>query len=261
MKSKYVIAIGAAILVGALFLSRDKKNKSVSVENEPDEVEMVARETGPRQVTPPASAPPPRPVPRSSDVSTVADSEVSVGSELPEVIKKRVSAQINYMNKCLGLNGARGAGASAEPTMDALMDQLRPSMGDSVNKVEDWTQTEIVDTDGVRTRVRVDYDYAGEGAEPMRRLSVYKINAYGMPEIVSLTPDQADNPNEAYVNSLVEGKKVTGEESSARLYFSNGEEVIFSMRNGYINTLNVTRGVRSFNCQNLDEERSDCLCQ
>lgn len=259
MKSKYLIAIGAAIFVTALFLFRDKKNKPESAVSEPDEV--VATEPGPRPVSPPAAAPPPRPVARSTDTSMAARAEIPDGSDLPEVIKKRVSAQINYMNKCLGLSGARGAGASTEPTMETLMDQLRPAMGESVNQVEDWTQTEIVDIDGVRTRVRVDYDYAGAGAEPMRRLSIYKINAYGMPEIVSLTPDQADNPNEAYVHSLVEGKKVTGEEKSARLYFNNGEEVIVSMRNGYINTLNVTRGVRSFNCQNLDEERSDCLCQ
>lgn len=258
MNSKYIIAIGATILVLALFLSRDKTKKSAPIE---DDTEEITETAGPRQVSPAASAPPPLPAARSSDLTAVARGAQPLGTELPEVIKKRVSAQINYMNKCLGLNGAGVGGNGVEPTVETMMDQLRPSLGEAVNQIEDWSQTEIVDTDGVRTRVRVDYDYVGEGGEPMRRLSVYKINAYGMPEIISLTPDQADNPNEAYVRSLVDGKRVIGEENSKRVYFDNGEEVILSMRNGYINSLNVTRGVRSFNCQNLDEERSDCLCQ
>ena len=126
-------------------------------------------------------------------------------------------------------------------------------------QMEDYAQSEFIDRDSTRKRVRVDYDYV-EGANYTRRLSIYQINAYGAPEIVDLTADQANNPNQAYIDSLTEGTQVIGEERGARVYFQQGEEVVFSMKNGILQNLSVNRGERSFNCFSLGEENSNCSC-
>lgn len=202
----------------------------------------------------------------SEDVSVAHPNEKpavlsgGLDSTVTELTMQKFSQHMQFMSKCLGMDSRQAPTQKSEPTIESLMDQLRPAMGESQAQVHDWTQTEIVGKDGVRRRVRVDYDYSDETSEPARRLSMYRINQYGMPEIVVLTPDQMDNPNEAYVHSLIEGNRVMAEESAARVYFANGEELVFSIRNGNLNGISVTRGFNSFNCQNLDEDRSACSC-
>lgn len=258
MNTRYVIAIGATIAVMALFFSRNRQTGESLEGASPARAERPAR-AEPRTVTPPPAAPP-RPAAGPAKMPPPAGPRPpELGEELSENVLRQFSGHMKFLGRCLGLGTGTPVGEKTEPTIESLMDQLRPALGESLSQMDDWSQTEIVDPDGTRRRVRVDYDYT-EGQEPTRRLSIYKMNRYGMPEIVNLTPDQTDNPNEAYISSLVEGKKVIGDESSARVYFANGEELIFSMRNGNLSNISVTRGVRAFNCQNLDEESSSCSC-
>ncbi|AGH94740.1 hypothetical protein [Pseudobdellovibrio exovorus] len=265
MNTKSVLlAVGVVVIATTLYFF-NKSSKTVDSSQQNVEVEEDA---------PPAAqadfVAPPETVAQGTAVSPEGVTENreknnttaidAMDSEVTPLTMQKFSQHLQFMTKCLGMESRITPPQQAEPTIENIMDQLRPNLGESQAQVHDWTQTEIVGKDGVRRRVRVDYDYSDETAEPARRLSMYQMNAYGMPEIVQLTPDQMDNPNEAYIHSLIEGNKVVVEESAARVYFANGEEMIFSIRNGNINGLSVTKGLRSFNCQNLDEDRSACSC-
>lgn len=259
-----LLAVGVVVIAAALYFF----NKSSKVDAPPEQTSEVEEEV-------PLAAQadfvaPPEPVSNGATVSPDVSTETTdknkiattyeMDSEVTPLTMQKFSEHLQFMTKCLGIESRIVPPQQAEPTIENIMDQLRPNLGESQAQVHDWTQTEIVGKDGVRRRVRVDYDYADETAEPARRLSMYQMNSYGMPEIVQLTPDQMDNPNEAYIHSLIEGNKVVVEESAARVYFANGEEMIFSIRNGNINGLSVSKGLRSFNCQNMDEDRSACSC-
>lgn len=180
-------------------------------------------------------------------------------SDLREIqLRSRFAGHMRNLSRCLGLSAASSS-ESAPLDPDTVISALRPSLGDTVLQMNDWSQTEFVDRDSTRKRVRVDFDYI-DNSNYSRRLSMYQINEYGMPEIVELTPDQSNNPNQGYIDSLSEGMPVTSRESAARVYFNHGEEFVFSVRNGRLQNISVTRGERAFNCYNLDQESSNCSC-
>jgi hypothetical protein len=126
-------------------------------------------------------------------------------------------------------------------------------------QMDDWSQTEILDQDSKRKRVRVDYDYV-DNANPTKRLSMYQINSYGMPEIMNLTAEEVNDPNQSYIDSLIEGNKVMSDEKGVRAYFAEGEELIYTVRNGQLQNISINHADKSFNCFNLDDEKSSCSC-
>ncbi len=251
MNSKYLIAIAATLFVMVFLFSQDKTENNSKNGTNVSEAAKVKK-----IIQPPAGS--------SSVVSS--DVKSAVGSvptaetrQTSELVLKQFASHLKTMTKCLGLTGPQTINEKAEPSLENLTANLRASLGDVVVQMDDWSQTEILDQASVRKRVRVDYDYP-DGATPSRRLSMYQINSYGMPEIMNLTEDEVNNPNEAYISSLTEGYKVLAEEKGARAYYSDGEELIFSVRNGQLQSVSINKGDRSFNCFNLDQENSSCTC-
>lgn len=254
MNTKYLVAIGATIIVMALLFSKDNSEKSADNSDESvEETSSVAAK--PAVVT-------------SSDVTASAasvDKTPALNLPVAEIqpVNPRVAElfakHLQYMNNCLAIASTAPVGDKVAPTADNLFNQLRTSLGDVVVQMDDWSQTEIIDEKSVRKRVRVDYDYI-DGATPTRRLSMYQINSYGMPEIVSLSNEEVNNPNQAYVDSLIEGNKVVNDEKGARAYFAEGEELIYTIRNGQIQNVSINRADKSLNCFNLDDEKSTCTC-
>lgn len=201
----------------------------------------------------------------NNSVSTVQNSSEKPepsgnrAGQISDETLKQFSNHIKNLNSCLGLSNSASTAEKIEPSIDNLLVHLSKSLGDVAVQMEDWTQVEVIDDSSTKKRIRVDFDYL-EGNIPTKRLSMYKINSYGMPEIVELTADQANNPNDAYVESLKDDVQVIADERGARAYFANGEEVIFSMKNGILQTMSVNKLDKSFNCFNLDQEFSSCSC-
>lgn len=254
MNTKYLVAIGATILVMALLFSKDKKEKLS--EDSSGEVE----ETSQVKAQPVSAASADATSAASVDKTPVLNLPVAEVMPVNPKVAELFAAHLKFMNRCLGVSSANPSPLDkVAPSADNLFNQLRSSLGEVVMQMDDWSQTEIIDDKSVRKRVRVDYDYL-DGAVPNRRLSMYQINSYGMPEIMSLSNEEINNPNQAYVDSLIEGNKVLNDEKGARAYFAEGEEVIYSIRNGQIQSLSINRADKSFNCFNLDDEKSTCTC-
>lgn len=256
-ENKYVAIAGAIVVVIALVFFTHKKSKK-HVESDPSTEEVTAPPPAPKTIPAQTASgdkakavtPPPTP---SAQPTESKPPEVSLEAQ------RQFANKMQEMSRCLGLSAPFTENAML-PDPDSVIDVLRPSIGDKVMQMDDYFQTEIIDKANVRKRIRVDYDYVDNG-RANRRLSMYKINEYGMPEIIELRDDQADNPNQAYVDSLIEGHKVTVRERGARVYFSNGEEMVFTVKNGrQLENLSVTRGDKTFNCQNLESENPNCNC-
>ena len=250
MKTRYLLAILTTAFVMVLLFAKDKKSKTKEAALHKAEEKFELKK--PVLPAPIATAV------VSSDQKMPAAEIVSEKRQSSEVVQKKFSAHLKSMAKCLKLTEP-SITEKTEPTSELLLATLRSSFGDMVVQMDDWSQTEFFDEGTVRKRVRVDYDYP-DGATATRRLSMYQINAYGMPEIMNLTADEVNNPNEAYVSSLFEGRKLIAEEKGARAYFPGGEELIFSVRNGQLQSVSLNKGENSFNCFNLDEENSSCTC-
>lgn len=246
---------GAILVVMAfLFFNNKKTEKKLSLDDHDEQAETTdakPKENLPAEVK----------VPALSQDSTLPEKVVNESREddlREQQLRSRFAGHLRNLGRCLGLSaGSSQESAPLDP--DTVISALRPSLGDTVLQMNDWAQTEFVDRDSTRKRVRVDFDYI-DNSNYSRRLSMYQINEYGMPEIVELTPDQSNNPNQGYIDSISEGMPITSRESAARVYFNHGEEFVFSIRNGRLQNMSVTRGERTFNCYNLDQESSNCSC-
>lgn len=252
MNSKYLIAILITILFMAFLFSKEKRQEHSQSFSEDTEIEIAPLKNDSKVL-------PTQSVAASSDTNSALVGITVENSQISELVLTQFSAHLKSMTKCLGLTGTQVIGEKTEPTIENLMSNLKLSLGDVVVQMDDWTQTEIIDQSSTRKKVRVDYDYP-DGATLSRRLSVYQINSYGMPEIMNLTADETNNPNEAYISSLIDGQKIITEEKGARAYFPDGEELIFSLKNGHLQSLSINKGERSFNCFNLMVENSSCTC-
>lgn len=250
MKTRYSLAILATAFIMVLLFAKDKKSR---VKEQAAQRAEVVSEAKPLVFPAPVAA-----TAVSAD-QNLPVAEVSADKrQISEVVQRKFSVHLKSLAKCLKL-AEPAISEKTDPTTDLLLANLRSSLGDMVVQMDDWSQTEFLEQGTVKKRVRVDYDYP-DGAVPTRRLSMYQINAYGMPEIVNLTADEVNNPNEAYVASLYEGQKIIAEEKGARVYFPDGEELIFSVKNGFLQSVSFNKGDHSFNCFNLDEENSSCTC-
>lgn len=257
-ENKYFLAILVTAIIMALFFYSDKKKSS---EEKNDTAIELAIDDKNKIIMPVAT-------PKSSLVSSDQSPTVSTNLDQLKIsdVKSRVTESVmaNYyshmknMAKCFGLQ-LTPASDKVEPNPENLMNHLRTSLGDAVVQMDDWSQTDIIEN-GKKKRIRVDFDYP-DGATPSRRLSMYQINSYGMPEIINLTPDQTNDPNEAYISSLIEGHQVATAEKGIRAYYSEGEELIYTSKDGLLSSISISKGIRNFTCNNLTEDSSSCFCQ
>lgn len=253
MKTRHIVFVVLILALMGVYYFKDRRQTVDSADTETsDEI--------PESRPPKAAASEEKPVgPTSADTTAAEAAAKTDSSTVSEAVQKRFAVHAANLEKCLHLSNANAVLPVLQPTPDYLMSQLRGSLGEPVVQLEDWAQFDVVDKSGVKKRVRVDFDYP-DGATPNRRLSTYTLNSYGSYEIDNLTNDQADNPNEAYIESLKEGQRLAQEEKSSRIYFSQGEELVMGLKNGRLTSLSLTRGEYAYNCNNLSEENSTCTC-
>lgn len=253
MNSKSVLVLGALIIVAALFLFKDPKKRSQKTEDEAEYSETEPSEKTSPQVVQTNST-------QSGDLTQAQPvANVVTQPQLNEAVLKRYSQHLINMEKCLRLQNQNFTDSVAVPSADNLISGLRPNLGDTVVQLEDWAQYDLLDKSGVKKRIRVDVDYP-DGATPNRRLSMYTVNSYGALEIDNLTNDQSDNPNLAYIDSLKDGMQTLTEEKAVRVYFAQGEELLYTMKNGQIDSFSISKMDRAYNCSNLMAENSSCTC-
>ena len=253
MNNKSIFVLGALIIVAALFLFKDPKKRAKNVDDDSEYSETESNDKTAAPAAQQAGA-------MSADLTQAKPVATAVAApQLNEAVLKRYSQHLMNMEKCLRLQNQNFTDSVATPSADNLISGLRPNLGDTVVQLEDWSQFDLLDKSGVKKRIRVDVDYP-DGATPNRRLSMYTVNSYGALEIDNLTNDQSDNPNMAYIDSLKDGMQTLTEEKAVRVYFAQGEELLYTMKNGQIDSFSISKMDRAYNCTNLMAENSTCTC-
>ena len=248
MKNSHLLILIAVVGAVFFFFSRHSAKKPKNLDTD-DEVAAVAKPQKPNIPVMVSGAL------KSSDLSAAAP----ITAATSEAAAVKFATHMQEMGKCLGFANQTDKAAKIEPVPDNLVGALRTSLGDAVVQMDDWSQMDVIEKNGSIKKIRVDYDYT-DGVTPARRLSMYTVNAYGAAELMELTEDQANNPNESYIQSLSEGLQIAKEERAGRVYFSQGEELMFTMKNGKLQTFSVTRGNKNFSCADLGDESSQCVC-
>ncbi|MGZ3724629.1 MAG: hypothetical protein ACXWQQ_02475 [Pseudobdellovibrio sp.] len=252
MKNRYVFLFGAIIVVMALyFLNRGKlKSADADTDNEISDTDSEPKKNP--QILPTTSV--------SATVTAVsATAEVKPNNQVSDEVMRKFALNLVEVQKCLAFSAKSAGPDMAAPSIDNLLVMLRPNLGEVIVQLDDWQQFDYIDKSNVKKRARVDIDYP-DGVTPTRRLSLFTYNAYNTLEIDNLTNDQSDNPNLAYIESLKEGSQVLSEERAARYYFHQGEELVYTIKNGNLDSFNISRADRAINCTNMSTEAARCSC-
>jgi hypothetical protein len=252
MKARHFLLVAA--IVGLMFFLLFKKSTKKGSQDT-DDTEAVEQSvvTAVTEVSPSLGR-------LNSADATASVTPSASAVAVDDTFSLRFSETLSQMSKCIGLVNMPQPAGKVDPVPDQLVGSIRSSLGEAVVQMDDWSQTEVVEKNGVVKRIRVDFDYP-DGVTPMRRLSMFTINSYGAAELVELTDAESNNPNEAYIQSLSEGLQVASEERAGRVYFSQGEELMFTVKNGKLQNFSVTRGNKNFSCSDMDSaETSRCIC-
>ena len=243
MKRKYLI--GIIVIVGAMIFFRQRSLNTIS------KPELDTNSTLRAQVKiPPAE---------NSETQQQSFQESNpVTPEQPEVVAAAFTEQLKQMNKCFNFQ-FNFTGQVIEPTADHIISLLRPFVGEGVINMEDWTQRDLQKSDGSMIRVRTEMDYEDE-TNPVRRVQLYKLNKQGMPLLQQIDPQQSTNPTETFIESLTANTKPVTFESGNRIYYQDGEELVFVEQNGRLNSFTFAKGDRTFTCSMTNSSRSHCQC-
>ncbi len=253
MQKKYLLAVVATLILMAFFFFRDHSQNPMIPDESVTESKPIS--------TKPA---------KNSDANKIIENQAADPKSLKDKvaqaateeqvaeIQKTFSNQLKQLGICLGIQPQVDA-EKTPPTLDNLSSSLKPTLGEAVVRMEDWTQQDLKFSDGTMKRIRTEMEYQDNGS-PIRRAQLYKINDQGMPEMQPLSPSQSIDPSDEFLNSLrVDGQEIL-EEKGGRVYYQEGEELVLVERGGKIQSFSLTKGEKTFSCTETDSTNSNCQC-
>ncbi len=241
-----VILIGGLLLLKAIF----QKNPEEIVNETEDTVEqedMVAP-------TPDPNAPVDVAAGTSADTASQSDNENSVD---PSLVQAQFMEALKTLGTCLDIKNAIDT-EQKEPRLENLVASVRNEIGDPVIRSEDWSNTLVTLPNGEQRRIRIEMEYDADD-RIVKRLKYYKAEKDNLIPI-PLDNSNSTDPQDSFIASLEGEGKVAIREKGSRMYFQNGEEIVFVEKNDQIADIEMNRNGRTFKCVGLDSGRSTCSC-
>lgn len=244
MQKRYLV--GIFVIIGLMFLLRDR-SRNTSIKSESD-----TNSTLRAQIKVPPSIGNEYPVnPSSSPQGPPTQEQV-------DDINATFTEQIKLISKCFNFQ-FNTVNPVIEPTAENIINLLGPFVGEGVIKMEDWSQRDLKHADGSMIRIRTEMDYEDE-ANPVRRVQLFKLNNQGMPLLQNIDPQQSINPTETFIESLQGDAQPTSFESGNRIYYQDGEELVFVEQSGRLNSFSFAKGDKTFTCSMINSNRGNCQC-
>lgn len=190
--------------------------------------------------------------------SVVTLSERNLPSPSLNVTEKRLQNFQSLLHKigpCLELKNSLSL-SSNEPKIDNLLSSLQGDLGDPVIRSEDWTSTEIETPSQEKKLIKIETNYENE--DIVKKLKYFNVTNEGLIPI-DLSDEQTTEPTSTFLASLESEGKVIKTEKSERVFYQNGEEVLYTESNGLIEFIEISRQGKTLKCPSL--EKSDCTCR
>lgn len=252
MKKRYLLAIVATISIMAIFFWKDHEPIKVVKDEDTDQEQSAKLDTAKKSeevIT--------KQLVDSQNLKDKASVAATTKDQIEEV-QKSFSNHLKLLGQCLGVSNQVDQD-KVDPQFDNLVVSLKPAFGDVLVKMDDWTQWDVQANDGSMKRIRTETEYL-ENNIPTKRAQLYKLNEQGMPELQRLADDLATNPTDDYLETLRAGGKTLVDEKASRAYYSEGEELVVVERNGKIQSFSMSKGDKTFSCNDTDATTSNCQC-
>lgn len=170
--------------------------------------------------------------------------------------RSNMTFMLNKLSECTEIKNS-ASDANAEPTLQTVLDSVQSDLGEPVIRSEDWNSTEVLLNDGSRRIIRMETVY--EDDDIVKKLKYYQVGEQGLTPL-ELTREQSINPNDSFLASLEKEGEVINREKSERVFFQNGEEVMFVEKNGKILNSEIIRAGKSLKCGEFGQQSFRCQC-
>lgn len=243
---KFYITISATAILLYMFLRPSSSSELLEQSLQPvAQVALAIKENGPsaRKMAPAL------PIVPTVTVPAVNEASILVG-------QANMSAMLNRLSECTDIKNSIPTSA-VEPTVSSILDSVQSELGEPVIRSEDWNSTEIKMPNGARRLIRMETVY--EENDIVKRLVYYEItNEALMP--IELSSDQSVNPSETFIASLEKEGDIVSREKSERVFFQNGEEIMYTEKNGKMQSSEIIRAGKSLKCGDYGQHSFKCQC-
>ncbi len=191
----------------------------------------------------------------TSEVSAINDSKQLVQEPQESHLKENFIGFLNMVNKCLDIKNSIDE-SMTEPNVENILSSVQNELGEEVIRSEDWTTTEIELSNGQKKMIKVETSY--ENDDLVRSLKYFQMTNQGLIPI-ELSKDQTTDPSPTLLASLEGEGRITKKEKSERIFFQNGEEILYTETNSKVDFIEMTKGGKTLRCKDLN--KSPCVCQ
>jgi|GEM_PF-1909743 len=147
----------------------------------------------------------------------------------------------------------------AEINFETLNKVISPDLGDIVTTSDEWTATDIRTKSGEIRRILIQ-NSPDVDAESQRTLKYYSLGVDGQKEL-PLSQEQMANPSDALIASLEADGEPVAHSVSRRIYYQNGDDLLYVERNGKLFSFELPHDGKTFTCTNADTAQMTCKCR
>lgn len=254
LKIKHYFQVGIAAGLVVAVVSGFMWSRS-SPSEEPGEREVVAESAN----DPELDFQPDEVAPALSGAQTAAAAEKKNAEAVDMNKASEFFAQnLKGLSACMAVNIAE-SGERLDPSSENLLAALKPHLGDPILRSQDWV-TWNLRVGSEERRIRIEADYS-ESERASRHLLYFKLDVQGQLTLIPLPSEQSKDPNETFIASLLKDGEVYQEEKGERIYFETGQEMLVTEKNGKIDDLEFSNGVKTFRCAGIITSSPSCKCQ
>lgn len=165
------------------------------------------------------------------------------------------------LGQCLGVEVGT-LNAQDDFNIEALHKVLAPAFGEVAKVKDKWTSVDTKSKDGEIRRVFVEYEAELEAPESPanRTVRYYTMLVTGKVRDLRLDGELKDNPSDAAIAKLFEGKQVITEVKSKVATYKNADELHFVERNGKVYSFVANHLRNYFRCTDADSDKMKCSC-
>ncbi len=252
LKKSHLIVAALIILTAILYWKYSRPEVAVSQTEADSNEEVVEQEA--------MSANSAAENPESEAQNNPQNSVAGAGEN--KVDEAAVQAQfieaLKGLGSCLDIKNSADPDQS-DPKVDNLINSVRNEIGDPVIRSEDWSTTHLVLPNGEQRRIRIEMEYDAND-RIVKRLKYYSLDKENLPVPIQLSNESSLDPQDSYIASLEKDGQVSLREKGERIYFQNGEELIFTQKNERLSDIEINRSGRTFKCMGLETGKSSCNC-
>ena len=188
-----------------------------------------------------------------------APPEVAGENKVDEsVVRAQFVEALKGLGSCLDIKNVVDPD-QGEAKLDNLINSVRNEIGDPVIRSEDWSTTHLTLPNGEQRRIRIEMEYDAND-RIVKRLKYYSLDKENLPVPIQLNAESTLDPQDSFIASLEKDGQISLREKGERIYFQNGEELIFTQRNDRVSDIEINRNGRTFKCMGLESGKSSCSC-